>query len=470
LLLAMAAFFIYMVNLRSIATGDSLPARFIPFALWKAGTVRLDPVLEATRQGRSSGSYWVLPARGGGHASMYPIVAPLLVTPLYAPAALYLHRRGWPEITLEKLGELMEKIAASCVAAVTSGLMFLLLRQRMRFRRALLLAVAFALGTETWVIGSQALWQQGPAELLLVVALLAVTGPPTTARLIVAGLASGLVCGNRPFDLPLAAAFALFAPFWAGRRVGWFLLAGALPVALLIVYNLTTFGELGGGYVVAVHGYPYFLHPMWRGMVEILFSPGKGLFPFTPFLLFLPIFLSRALKVDVEAVPVPEAKHPQALPAAPPAPPASWAWEEKTSNAGWLRWRPVRWALAGRHRALAVCLLAGILGQVVLYGPTEWRGGSAYGPRFLTDLLPMAIWLLGPVVESLRRAGLALFSAAVTFSVAVQAIGAFCYPLGASDVRINDEHSSMPGYVIEAAAGPIRPFWLDSLLGPRPHG
>src|ERR1700688_709533 len=102
-LLAVAAFVIYNVNLRTIATGDSLPARFIPFAIWKAGTVRLDPVLEATRQKHAS-SYWILPARDGGHASMYPIVAPLLVTPLYAPAALYLALRGWPEESLEQLG------------------------------------------------------------------------------------------------------------------------------------------------------------------------------------------------------------------------------------------------------------------------------------------------------------------------------------------------------------------------------
>ncbi|HYL05555.1 MAG TPA: hypothetical protein VE075_05925 [Thermoanaerobaculia bacterium] len=443
-LLAMAALLVYNVNLRTIATGDSLPARFIPFAVWKAGTVRLDPVLEATRQ-QHPDSYWIQRARDGGHASMYPIVAPLLVTPLYAPAAFYLMWHGWPEKSLEVVGEVMEKIAASCVAAAASGLMFLLLRQRMRFGPGLLLAIAFAVGTETWVIGSQALWQHGAAELLLVAALLAVTGPPTTTRLVVAGLACGLVIGDRPLDLPLAGAIALFAPLWAGRRAGWFMLAAGLPVALLIVYNLTTFGEIAGGYemVAKQARYPYFLHPIGRGMVEMLFSPGKGLFPFTPFLLFVPFCLGRVLKVGVEPLPAPES---------------------------WPRWRPLRWALAGRDRALAVCLLAGILTQVVLYGPTEWRGGSAYGPRFLTDMLPMAIWLLGPVVESLRGAGLALFVAAVTFSTAVQAIGAFCYPRGGSDVRINVEHSSMPGYLIEAAAGPIRPSWLDSILGPRPPG
>jgi hypothetical protein len=37
-------------------------------------------------------------------------------------------------------------------------------------------------------------------------------------------------------------------------------------------------------------------------------------------------------------------------------------------------------------------------------------------------------------------------------------------------VRINVEHSSKPGYLIEAAAGPVRPVWLDSIRRLRPNG
>ncbi|HYL05553.1 MAG TPA: hypothetical protein VE075_05915, partial [Thermoanaerobaculia bacterium] len=74
--------------------------------------------------------------------------------------------------------------------------------------------------------------------------------------------------------------------------------------------------------------------------------------------------------------------------------------------------------------------------------------------------LPLAVWMLGPVVQALRGAAFGLFTAAVLFSTAVQAIGAFCYPRGGSDVRINLEHSSLPGYVIEARAGIVVPPWL----------
>ncbi|HYL05330.1 MAG TPA: hypothetical protein VE075_04785 [Thermoanaerobaculia bacterium] len=311
LLLAVAAFVVFNLNGRNMGPGDTFPARFIPFAVWKAGTVRLDPVLEATREGYPY-AYWIQPAKDGGHASMYPIVAPLLAVPLYAPAAVYLSSRAWPLAPLMLAGEVMEKVSASCIAAVASGLMLLLLRRRMRLRRAALLAAAFALGTETWVIGSQALWQHGAAELLLVVALLAVTGPPTAAGLAVAGAACGLVIADRPLDVPLAAAFALYAPLAVGvRRALWFFLAAAVPIALMVAYNLSTFGDLGGGYAIAIKssGAPaFFSHPMGRGLIEMLFSPGKGLFPFTPFLLFLPLFLRRALAApDSRPAPAPAA-------------------------------------------------------------------------------------------------------------------------------------------------------------------
>ena len=46
--------------------------------------------------------------------------------------------------------------------------MFLLLRRRAQARLAFLLTLVFAFGTTTWVIGSQALWQHGLGELLIV--------------------------------------------------------------------------------------------------------------------------------------------------------------------------------------------------------------------------------------------------------------------------------------------------------------
>jgi hypothetical protein len=446
-LVALAALLVYNLNGRVIASSDTRATRFVPFALLRAGTLRLDPVLDVARTSRRA--YWALPARNGGYASLFPVVAPLLVTPLYVPAAILLARRGWPREGLAAAGSFMEKLAASCVAALAAGLMYLLLRRRMRPARALGLTAAFALGTETWMIGSQALWQHGTEELLLIVALLALTGPLTAARLALGGAACGLAIAGRPIDALLVAPFAVAAPAWAGRRSAWFLLGAAVPLALAAAYNLETFGLPGGGYQLFVKaGRRYFEEQsMPRGLVEMLFSPDKGLFFYTPFLLFLPFYPRRALAGTAAGA---SQGPPGALPGA-------------ADGAG--RMAVVRRFLAERDRALAVLLLAGIVAQLLVYSRSEWRGGACYGPRYLADLLPLLIWMLAPIVETLTARPLGNFRLAVLFSIAVQAVGAFCYPLGASDLRIEAEHSRLPAYLIEAPAGIVTPGWVECLRG-----
>jgi hypothetical protein len=441
-LVAAAALLVYNANGRVIASSDTRAARFVPFALLKAGTLRLDPVLDAAQTSRRA--YWVQPARGGGHASLFPIVAPLLVTPLYVPAAILLARQGWPSGGLAAAASFMEKLAASCIAAAAAGSMYLLLRRRMRPARALGLTAAFALGTETWMIGSQALWQHGTEELLLILALLALTGPLTPARLALGGAACGLAIAGRPIDVLLVAPFALLAPAWTGRRAAWFFAGAAVPLALAVAYNLETFGLWGGGYELFIQeGRRYFEEPMARGLAGMLFGTDKGLFIYTPFLLFLPVYLRRALRKGPDA-------SVSGVPATPPD--AS-------------RLAAVRRFLADRDRALAALLLGGIAVQLLVYARSEWRGGSCYGPRYLTDMLPLVTWMLAPVVESLGPLALGIFRLAVLFSIAVQAVGAFCYPRGASDLRIEAEHSRLPAYLIEAPAGVVTPGWLEALRG-----
>lgn len=63
------------------------------------------------------------------------------------------------------------------------------------------------------------------------------------------------------------------------------------------------------------------------------------------------------------------------------------------------------------------------------------RAGACYGPRYLTDMLPLLLWLLVPVVASLRGWGLRAFVVAVVAGIAIQEVGAFCYPRGRSDDR-----------------------------------
>jgi hypothetical protein len=376
LLLALLAFLVYNANFHLIAAGDSYPARFIPFGLWGYGTVYLDPIREVTAQSYPQ-PYWIQPTHRGVSASLYPVVTPLLVAPLYGPAVLYLQVAGWSYENMSRVGAIMEKVAASLVASGAVFLMFFALRRRVERRDALLLTAAFALGTATWSVSSQALWQHGPAELMVAAGLWLMTGAPTRGNALAAGLAAGLLAANRPPDVLIAAAFSLYALAWARGRAALFALAAAVPVVLVLAYNLVTFENLSGGYgAIGVLSTRFFANPLLPGIAGLLVSPGRGLLLFCPFLLFLPLLFHRGLR-DRE------------------------------------------------HRLLTLLLAGAAALQVVLYARADWRGGYSFGPRFLTDLMPVLVWMLAPVLASLGRPARALFLACCLFAVWVQAVGAF---------------------------------------------
>ena len=388
LIIALCCLVVYNANGRAISAGDAIPARYLPFAILEHRTILLDPIASVTSQGRKlpddpknlEGAFWMLPTADGHRVSLYSIVLPVLISPLYVPAVMYMDQTGWTDARIDHVGRVMEKLTASFIAALSAALLFLVLRRRADTRIALLLTAAYAFGTSTWVISSQALWQHGLAQLLIVGVMLFVTAPSTVPRTIAAGLLCGLIVGNRPPDAVLAGALGAYAMFWAGRRAPLFAVAAAVPLALVLFYNITLVGAPGGGY--ALLGDLSFMRTdvgwVRQGIAGLLVSPTRGLLVFSPFLLFLA-----------------------------------------------LAWRHLPASRAERGLTLAMGL--GVLAQVLGYAMTDWRAGLSWGSRFLTDLTPMLIWMLVPVVVALRRHARTGFAATVIVAVAIQAIGAFTY-------------------------------------------
>ncbi len=382
--MGLLSFVVFNANLRSIAAGDTFPARYLPFAILHDHTVRLDPVRSITAQGRGSGAFWMIELPNGHAVSLYPVVLPVLVSPLYVPAVAYLDWKGWDTHRLDRIARVMEKLVASLLAALSVVLMHALLVRRAP-TVALPLALVFGFGTTVWVICSQALWQHTLAVPLLCAALLVLTGPSGRVRAIAAGLLCGLLAGNRPPDALLAIALAIHGLRWADRNARTFVVAASVPVLLVFGYNLRVAGHPAGGYGIV--GEASFLeHDLVAGLAGTTFSPMRGLFVFSPFLLFLPLCLRGALR------------------------------DEGT-------------------RRLTVGLAVACLAQWLLYAKADWRGGASWGPRWLTDLLPVLVWMMAPGVARLRgaaRAGFAITSLAAT---AIQTIGAFWY-VGIGDLPL----------------------------------
>ncbi len=374
LLVGLLCFGIYNANGRSIGAGDTYPARYLPFAIWRYHTLALDPIAPIVAQGRGSTAFWMVAVPGGPTLSLYPVVQPMLLAPLYLPAVAYLHLKGWTDARLDHVARVMEKLAASLVAALSAAFLFLLLRRRVTTEIALALTCAYAFGTTTWMISSQALWQHGLAELLGVGALFLLTAPSSPWRTVAVGFLLGLLAGNRPPDAIIAAALGAYALVWAGRRWPWLAAAAALPVGLVLFYNLRMAGNFAGAYGRMGRA-AFFDHDLLSGLGGLLFSPGRGLFVFSPFLLLL-----------------------------------AWVWRYPPMERG------LGWAIG----------IAAVL-QLLMYAKTDWRNGIYWGPRYMTDLLPLLVWMLAPVVASFRTLGRGVFGLGVGAAVGLQGIGAFWF-------------------------------------------
>src|SRR5882672_9372279 len=106
LLIGLCCFLVYNANLRSISAGDTYPARYLPFAIVQYHTIFFDPIEKVAAQGKGAGAFWLLHRPDGHIISVYPIVVPVLVAPLYAPAVGYLHLRGWTAARFDRVARI----------------------------------------------------------------------------------------------------------------------------------------------------------------------------------------------------------------------------------------------------------------------------------------------------------------------------------------------------------------------------
>jgi len=403
LLLGLLCFIVYNANLRQIGAGDTFPARYLPLLLWQKGTLNLETDAAVVANGHSllqtwnrpagvdgkvtyfePWAYWMVRTRQHQLASLYPVVTPVLVAPLYVPAVIWLNAHGWEQPQFDRMAELMEKFSASLLASVTTVLMYLVLR-RDSSSWTFPLTLAFAFGTNTWMISSQALWQHGTGELLIALALLLVIVPASPGRTALLGAVCVCIAANRPPDALIAGAFILFT-IWSQRRKSLWLLAGsALPLAALLYYNLVFVGHAAGAYGLIKPPVDFF-QTGWRGLSGLLLSPARGLLVFSPFLFFVPVGLIQRLR----------------------SPDSRW---------------------------LTIALSFAVAAQVLLYSQLDWRAGYSWGPRWLTDVLPILVWLLAPAPLVLRPLTRGLLILTMVASVTIQTIGAFWYSW-ASDERL----------------------------------
>jgi hypothetical protein len=392
-LLVAVLFVAYLANFRYISTGDTDAVRYIPFSVLLDGRLDVDrfiaPHLEIyKRGGMPYGVYFATQSRGHWMSS-YPVLTPLVATPLYIPAAVWVARRAPSPHAMMFVAEAMEKFSAALIAALSAGILYLALRRLLPSGGALALTLIYALASPTWSTSSQVLWLHALTQLslaLLIYALVRDDGSPKSALLI--GLAIALAAANKPTNVVTVAPVLLWMLWKQRARVVPLLTPIVVLGGLVFAYNLYYFGNLLGAYTQALESMGYaqatsgFRGNFFEGFAGLLVSPNRGLFIFVPWTLFA-------------------------------------------------AWGAARLWHTNQHGSRA--LVIGAVFHLLLYAKLErWYAGYCFGPRYMADILPLLTFFLVPLWPVLTASRLLkpAFALAVALSFGIQVIGAYFHPNG----------------------------------------
>jgi hypothetical protein len=382
LLLFLVVLAAYLSNGRTIGAGDTLPAAYLPWSLLQHGDFDLDafPALhdDAARQTFPllDGIPYYLQYRNGHYLSAYTPGPGVLASPVYAlPVLLGAPPDGkWP-------GRL-EKLSAAIITALSAVFLYWALLGVTSRGWAFVIALVYAFGTSSLSVSSQGLWQHGPSQLFLSLALyFLVKGMGDDRYLGYVGFPMAAAVVMRSTDLLAVLPVGAWIGYAHRSRARSLVLSALPPAAALAAYYVVYFGTVdrGLGHTTAPAWALFSQVPLSEGLPGVLVSPSRGLFVYSPVLLF-----SLAGMITI--------------------------------------WRrgPGLWRALSLGPPMVILLISKWL---------TWWGGHSWGPRLLADIAPILCFFLYPITLYLDRRRLAkvLFVVLGLWSVAVHALGAMVY-------------------------------------------
>ncbi|MDD1694877.1 MAG: glycosyltransferase family 39 protein [Methanoregula sp.] len=395
-----------------LMSGDTAPASLLPYAILNNHNLYLDFATSYTTAPDFAYAFRLIE---GHYVSLFPVVTPVLVTPVYALSTALSYFISFPEYGGNLLF-FMSKSAASFLAALAGVLVYLSGKELFSREIALFTTLIFAFATTTWSISSQALWQQGTVELLLAALIYLMVKNERNGswqNIFLMGIVSGLFIFNRPPDSLLLLPVVFYIIWYRRSEIHYYLTGGVLAGLPFLYNNYSTFGNAFGGY-----GENLSFFAINQGFIGhflgLLISPNGGLFVFCPVLL-----LSVAGYYLI--------------------------YKKEDS--------PVR----------TILLLFGVtvILEVILYG--LWRSLSdslafSFGPRYMTALVPILCIFVGYFLDHTLGSGknhykgftrgilITVITILVIISVCIQVLGVFFYMYSSpGNHTINDDRAWTAG-------------------------
>jgi hypothetical protein len=259
----------------------------------------------------------------------------------------------------------LEKWTAAWVAALTLGMFFLLALHVAEPTAALVTTLLLASGSAMFSIAGQALWQQGGVafwSLLLLLVEFRSWQRPTTALVLLQGLACGMLLACRLSTVPFLGAFGVWVLLRSPKRALLLSVAGVAAFAPWAWLYWSIYGTPLGPAVSHTAG-RYWSADVGIALLGVLVSPGRGLFVYQPWLVFA---LGLCLPAVYRAKGQPDLRKC----------PTGWVW-------------------------FCLFVLAAHLCMLALW--RCWWGGWSWGSRLMADVLPLAALLaVRPIVVAWR--------------------------------------------------------------------
>jgi len=367
-------------------SGDTMPAVYLPVSILQYHNLIFDQFSQSIMNANDQYAFVLV---NHNYYSLFPIVTPVLVTPIYALSIGLLQVFSIPLDSQYIF--LIAKSSAAAIAALSCVFVYFTCNELFSKKIALISTAVFAFATNTWSISSQALWQHGIGELFLILLIWLIVRNEkneSSINIIALGIVSGLFVFNRPSDAILLIPCIYYIVRFYSHDLKTYIVAGILGGLPFLSYNLLVFGTPFGGYSRDFH--QFVMNWDFTGhYAGLLLSPNVGLFIFSPVLIF--------------------------------------------SIFGYLRMKNFQ-----NDRLASTFLIFGpaILLTILLYSFfNEWYTEWSYGPRYLTAILPVMVLYFAAFLNDFMKsptdirkkaiAGILLFL--IVISVAVQFVGVFYY-------------------------------------------
>jgi hypothetical protein len=355
-------------------TGDSVPYRYLPIALLKHGTFRLDafPHLADAQY------YAIVRDREGHLISKKPVSPALFEIPFflgYAAIKGGLPQNEWAMMQLGKL--------AMCVISAFACV-FLAMSLKGLYHRFLpiLAGLSLVMMTPLWFTALDC-WPHPLLAALNAVCLLLISRRKSLWTWVFIGLFQGIAITTRlgaavvSFVFLVAALLEKSETRSSGMRHAAGMILGALlPLILLGWYNQKYFGNpftTGFGSQVAGR-----IRVPFGALAGLLVSPAKGIFLYSPILIFGFASLCKSLRGKFE---------------------------------------------------IRLCLLCLLFHTLLWSFYADWWGGWAWGPRYLMDVMPFSLFIACISIDRLlakssnKKLLLVLISIFAILSFLIQCVG-----------------------------------------------